>query len=100
MDHFIKDQRIKWACARKLKFTMEEAAQKFGKKPDDVLLYICPNCSFLHFGHKPTWEMSYRELIDKRRVKEASERRKQSIAQVNDSSRVLARQSCIRADQP
>ena len=65
MDPFIKEQRIKWACSRKLKFTMEEAAQKFGSKPDDVLLYICPHCSFLHFGHKPTWEMTTRELRER-----------------------------------
>src|SRR5271165_2236967 len=79
IDPVIKEQRIRWACGRKLKFTMEEAAQKFGAKPDDVLLYICPHCSFLHFGHKPTWEMSYDELIDKRRVKEAAQRRRELI---------------------
>lgn len=83
-----------------MKFTMEEAAQKFGSKPNDVLLYVCPNCSYLHFGHKPTWEMSYGELIDKRRVKEASERRKQLIAQTNDLDRVLARTASKRANQP
>lgn len=79
IDPVVKEQRIKWACARKLKFTMEEAAQKVGAKPDDVLLYICPHCSFLHFGHKPTWEMSYGELTNKRRVKEAAQRRRELI---------------------
>ena len=99
IDPFIKEQRIRRACAQKLRFTMEEAAQKFGTKPDDVLLYICPNCSFLHFGHKPTWEMNYRELTDKRRVKEAAERRKQFIAQANASRGLLARTAGQRTDR-
>jgi hypothetical protein len=49
------------ACAHKIKLSLEEApayllaAQKDTtryRNPEDLELYICTNCSWLHIGHK------------------------------------------------
>jgi hypothetical protein len=95
-----KEARIAFACKKKLRFTMEEAAEKVGNRPRDVIPYLCSNCQYVHFGHKPYWELTPDELLEKRRAKEAAERRIKRIAQANDLSRFLARTQGQRANQP
>lgn len=41
-------------CYGKLQLSMEEAAARFARYPDpNTNIYLCDECSFLHFGHEP-----------------------------------------------
>jgi hypothetical protein len=51
--------RIARNCRRKMRLTMEEAARRlqWGTKDSRGVceIYVCPNCQFLHLGHKAVW---------------------------------------------
>lgn len=57
--------KAKQSCKRKLKLDMEQAAKRFGMYPDDLDIYVCSNCNFLHYGHKPGILMSPEARLDR-----------------------------------
>lgn len=69
------------ACRRKVKLYPEDVGSRYGDKrmfPDtkDLNTYICPVCSFIHFGHTPVWEMTSQERKHVRDVRVQRARRK------------------------